>query len=91
MNAGETRKRPHGLGRLHVIQRKDLRRLSCLVKQNRSLTVAQLIAQYSAEPRGNVSDLIVQGIRLGMGLRSRQPTYVPLLTKCHRQLRLRHR
>lgn len=89
MKDGETSSRRHGVGRPHAIQEKGRRRLSRMVKQNRSQTVAQLTAQYNAGPSGNVSEHTVQRTLLDMGLRSKRPTRVPLLTKRHRQLRLR--
>ncbi|GFT25572.1 transposase domain containing protein [Trichonephila clavipes] len=65
------------------------RRLSRMVKKNWSLTVAQLTAQYNAGPSRIVSEHTVQWKLLDMGLRSKRPTRVPLLTKRLRQLRLR--
>ncbi|GFU73884.1 transposable element Tcb1 transposase [Trichonephila clavipes] len=50
MNDGETSSRRHGVGRLHAIKEKSHWRLSRMVKQNRSQTVAQLTAQYNARP-----------------------------------------
>ena len=44
MNDGETSSRRHGVGRPHAIKGKGRRRLSRMVKQNRSQTVAQLTA-----------------------------------------------
>ncbi|GFU89837.1 transposable element Tc1 transposase [Trichonephila clavipes] len=60
-----------------------------MVKQNWSQTVAQLTAQYNAGPSRTVSEHTVHRTLLDMGLRSKLPTRVPLMTKCHRQLRLR--
>ncbi|GBM66903.1 Transposable element Tc1 transposase [Araneus ventricosus] len=48
----------------------------------------QLTAQYNAGPSASVSEHTVQRTLLDMGLCSRRPTRVPLLTKRHRQLRL---
>ncbi|GBN55214.1 hypothetical protein AVEN_246141-1 [Araneus ventricosus] len=87
INDGDTSSRRQGVGRPRVIKEKRRRRLSRLVKQNRRQTVAQLTAQYNAGPRASVSDT-VQRTLLDMGLSSRRPTRVPLLTKRHRQLRL---
>lgn len=89
MNGGETSSRRHGVGRPHAIKEKGRRRLSRMVKQNRSQTVTQLTAQYNAGPSRIVSEHTVQRTLLDMGLRSKRPTRVPLLTKRHRQLRLR--
>ncbi|GBN47644.1 hypothetical protein AVEN_208465-1 [Araneus ventricosus] len=69
-------------------KKKDVRRLSCLVKQNRRHTVAQLTTQYNAGPIASVSEHTVQRTLLDMGLCNSRPTRVPLLTKRHRQLRL---
>ena len=48
--------------------------------------MVQLAAQYKAGPNRNVLGHTVQRTQR---LRSKYPTHVPLLTKCHRQLRLR--
>ncbi|XP_054711340.1 uncharacterized protein LOC129220929 [Uloborus diversus] len=89
MNDGETSSRRHGIGRPHAIEVKCRRRLSRMVKQNQSQTVAQLTAQYNGEPSRIVSKHTVQRTLLDMGLRSKRLTRLPLLTKRHRQLRLR--
>ncbi|GBO34571.1 Transposable element Tc1 transposase, partial [Araneus ventricosus] len=88
INDCDTSSRRQGVGRPHVIREKGRRRLSRLVKQNRRQTVAQLTARYSAGPSASVSEHTVQRPLLDMGLCSRRPTRVPLLTKHHRQLRL---
>ncbi|GBN24339.1 hypothetical protein AVEN_60178-1 [Araneus ventricosus] len=87
-NVGDTSSRRQGVGRPLVIKEKGRRRLSRLVKQNRSQTVAQLTAHYNAGPSASVPEPTVQRTLLDMGLCSRRPTRVPLLTKRHRQLRL---
>ncbi|XP_055944391.1 uncharacterized protein LOC129975354 [Argiope bruennichi] len=89
MNDGESCSRRHGVGRPHPIKEKGHRRLSRMVKQNRSQTVAQLTAKYNAGTSRIVSEHTFQRTLLDMGLRSKRPTRVPLLTKRHRQLRLR--
>ncbi|GFW41069.1 transposase domain containing protein [Trichonephila clavipes] len=89
MNDGETSSRRHGVGRLHAIKEKGLRRLSHMVKQNWSQTGAQLTAQYIAGPSRLVLEHTVQRTLLDVGVRSKRPLRVPLLTKRHRQLRLR--
>ncbi|GBL75234.1 hypothetical protein AVEN_194466-1 [Araneus ventricosus] len=88
INDGDTSSRRQGVGRPRVIKEKRRRRLSRLVKQNRRQTVAQLTAQYNAGPSASVSEHTVQRTLLDMGLYSRRPTRVPLLTKRHRQLSL---
>ncbi|GFT85752.1 transposable element Tcb1 transposase [Trichonephila clavipes] len=89
MNAGETSSRRHGVGRPHAIKEKGRRRLSCMAEQNRSQTVAQLTAQFNAVPNRIISEHTVQRTLLDTGLHSKRLTRVPLLTKRHRQLRLR--
>ncbi|GBL92428.1 hypothetical protein AVEN_174713-1 [Araneus ventricosus] len=88
INDGDTSSRRQGIGRPRVMKEKGRRRLFRLVKQNRRQTVAQLAAQYNAGPSASVSEHTVQWTLLNMGLCSRRPTRVPLLTKRHRQLRL---
>ncbi|GBO24030.1 hypothetical protein AVEN_128699-1 [Araneus ventricosus] len=80
INDGGTSSRCQDVGRPRVFKEKGRRRLSCLVKQNRRQTVAQLT--------DHVADHEVQGTLLDMGLCSKRPTRVPLLRKRHRQLRL---
>ncbi|GBM96954.1 hypothetical protein AVEN_69322-1 [Araneus ventricosus] len=86
INDGDTSNRHQGVGRPCVIKEKECQRLSHLIKQNRHHTVAQLTAQYNAGPSASVSEHTVQRTLLDMGLCSRHPTHVPLLTKRHRQL-----
>ncbi|GBM76976.1 hypothetical protein AVEN_161458-1 [Araneus ventricosus] len=90
INDGDTssRRQGEGVGHPCVIKEKGRRRQSRLVKQNLCQTVAQLTAQYNAGPSARVSEHTVQRTLLDMGLCSRHPTCVPLLTKRHRQLRL---
>ncbi|GBM45917.1 hypothetical protein AVEN_211977-1 [Araneus ventricosus] len=88
INDGDTSSRRQGFGRPRVVKEKGCRRLSRLVKQNRRQTLAHLIAQYNAGPSASVSKHTVQRTLLDMGLCSRRPTRVPMLTKRHRQLRL---
>ncbi|GBO11725.1 hypothetical protein AVEN_47671-1 [Araneus ventricosus] len=88
INDGDTSSRRQGVVRLSAIKEKGRRRLSCLVKQNRRQTVVQLTVQYKAGPSASVSEHTVQRSQLDIGLCSRRPTRVPLLTKRHRQLRL---
>ncbi|GFW36166.1 transposase domain containing protein [Trichonephila clavipes] len=75
--------------RPHAIKEKRRRTLSCMAEQNRSHTVAQLTAQYNAGQSRIVSEHTVQRTLLDTGLHSKRPTHVSLLTKRHRQLRLR--
>ncbi|GFX14712.1 transposable element Tc1 transposase [Trichonephila clavipes] len=89
MNDGETSSRRHGVGCPHAIKEKGCWRLSRIVKQNRSQTVAQLTSQYNTGPCRIVSEHTVHQTLLDMGLHSKCPTCVPLLTKRHHQLRLR--
>ncbi|GBL74166.1 Transposable element Tc1 transposase [Araneus ventricosus] len=86
INDGDTSSRRQGVGRPRVIKKKGRLSLSRLVKQNRRQTVAQLTAQYNAGPSASVSEHTVQLTLSDMGLCSRRPTRVPLLTKRHREL-----
>ncbi|GBM19454.1 hypothetical protein AVEN_205939-1, partial [Araneus ventricosus] len=85
INDGDTSSRRQGVGRPRFVKEKGRRRPSCLVKQNRRQTVAQLTAQHNAGPSASVSEHTVQQTLLDMGLCGRRPTRVPLLTKRHRQ------
>lgn len=83
MNDGETSSRRHEFGRLPVIKKKGSRILSRLVKENRRQTVDQLTAQFNAGPSRIVSDHTIQRTLWDVGLHSRRPTFVTLLTKRH--------
>ncbi|GBO20484.1 hypothetical protein AVEN_193950-1 [Araneus ventricosus] len=87
INDGDTSSIRQTVVRPRVIKEKGRRRPSRLVKQNQRQIVAQLTAQYNAGPSASVSEHTVQWTLLDMGLCSRRPTCVPLLTK-HHQLRL---
>ncbi|GBM60926.1 hypothetical protein AVEN_192384-1 [Araneus ventricosus] len=88
INGGDISSRRQGVGCPRVIKEKGRQRLSRLVKQNRRQTVAQLTAQYNAGPSASVSEHTVQRTPLDMGLCSKRPTHVPLLTKRHCQIHL---
>ncbi|GBN89289.1 hypothetical protein AVEN_260437-1 [Araneus ventricosus] len=88
INDGDTSSRRQSVGHPRVIKEKRCRRLSRFVKQTRRPTVTQLAAQYNAGPSVSVSEHKVQRTLLDIGLCSRRPTRVPLLTKRHRQLHL---
>ncbi|GBO35762.1 hypothetical protein AVEN_198357-1 [Araneus ventricosus] len=88
INDGDTTSRLQCVGRPRVIKEKGRRRLSRLVTQNWRQIAAELTAQYNADPSASISEHTVQRTLLDMGLCSRRPTRVHLLTKRHRQLRL---
>ncbi|GBM72211.1 hypothetical protein AVEN_244000-1 [Araneus ventricosus] len=81
INDGDTSSRRQGVGHSRVIKENERRRLPRLVTQNWRQTEAQLTAQYNAGPSASVSEHTVQRTLLDMGLCSRRPTRVPLLTK----------
>nr|GBO26023.1 hypothetical protein AVEN_241945-1 [Araneus ventricosus] len=81
INCGDTSSRRQGVDRPRVVKEKGRLRLPRLVKQNRRYRVAQLTAQYNAGQSASVSEHTVQRTLLDMGLCSRRPTRVPLLTK----------
>ncbi|XP_055932899.1 uncharacterized protein LOC129962922 [Argiope bruennichi] len=77
MNDGESSNRRHGVGRPHAIKENGRRRLSRMVKRNRSQTVAQYNdSQCNAGPSRIVSEHTVQRTLLDKGLRSKRPTRV---------------
>ncbi|GBO32138.1 hypothetical protein AVEN_173386-1 [Araneus ventricosus] len=87
INDSDTSSRRQCVGRPRVIKKRTSATVP-LGKQNRRQTMAQLTAQYTAGTSASVSEHTVQRTLLDMGLCSRRPTRVPLLTKRHRQLRL---
>ncbi|GBN04611.1 hypothetical protein AVEN_214981-1 [Araneus ventricosus] len=74
INDGDTSSRRQGVGRPRVIKEKGHQRLHSSSKQNRRQTVAQLTAQYNADPSASVSEHTAQRTLLDMGLCSRRPT-----------------
>ncbi|GBN05507.1 Transposable element Tc1 transposase [Araneus ventricosus] len=88
INDGNSSSRRQGVCRPRITKEKGRQRLSRLVKQNQRQTMAQLIAQYNAGSSASVSEHTVKRTLLDMGLCSRRPSRMPLLTKHHRQLRL---
>ncbi|GFX64829.1 transposable element Tcb1 transposase [Trichonephila clavipes] len=68
MNDGEMSSRRHGVGGPYSIKEKSHRRLSCMVKQNRSQTVAAFTAQYNAGPSRIVLEHTFQRTLLDMRL-----------------------
>ncbi|GFW69558.1 HTH_Tnp_Tc3_2 domain-containing protein [Trichonephila clavipes] len=85
---GENSSRHQAIERLRIIKEKGRQSLSRLIKQNRPQTRGQLAALYNADPSTSVSEHTPQWTLLDMGLHSKLPTYVLLLTKCYSQLHL---
>lgn len=64
------------------------RRLVRIVRSDRRATLPQITNNYNNGDQKKVSQHTVQRSLLRMGLRSRRPSRVPLLTAHHRQQRL---
>ena len=88
-NQGETTSKRRGVGRPPLITDVGRRRLGRQVKQDRRRTVAELTSDFNAGQSTSVSEHTVHRTLLTMGLRSRRPMHVPMLTPRHRQLRLK--
>lgn len=69
-------------------KRKGYRSLFCLIKLNRHKTMALLTARNNTSRSRIVLEFTVQRLQLDIGLYSIHHTYVPLMSKHHRQLRL---
>ncbi|GBM89978.1 hypothetical protein AVEN_41357-1 [Araneus ventricosus] len=59
---------------------RDQRRLTRIIKCDRRATLPQIAADFNAGPSTSVSVRTIQRNIVDMGLRSRRPTPVPLMT-----------
>ena len=80
---GQTTNRRQGVGRQRLIDARGQRRLSRLVRTDRRSTVAQVTENVNGGHRRNVSQSTVHHTLLRMGLHSRRPVRVPMMTPVH--------
>ena len=85
---GQPVNRRQGHGRPRLIDARGERRLARLVRSHRRATVAQIAEKVNAGYDRKVSEHTVHRSLLRMGLRSRRPVRVPMLTPVHRRKRL---
>ncbi|ROL53358.1 hypothetical protein DPX16_20468 [Anabarilius grahami] len=77
--------RRQGHGRPRLIDARGERRLVRVVRSNRRATVAQIAQEVNAGSDRMVSEYTVHRSLLRMGLHSRRPFRVPMLTPVHRR------
>ncbi|CAN9514124.1 unnamed protein product [Ophioblennius macclurei] len=85
---GKIGSRRQGVGRPRLIDKRGLRRLSRLVQNNSTATVAQVAQHFNDGYGKNVSEHTVHRALLRMGLRSRRSVALPALTPAHWHKRL---
>ncbi|GFU84421.1 HTH_Tnp_Tc3_2 domain-containing protein [Trichonephila clavipes] len=78
--SGKTSNLRHRCGRKKMIQERDLRRLTRIIKCNRHATLPQIAADFTAGPSTSVTVRTIQRNIIDKDFRSRRPTRVPLLT-----------
>ncbi|GFV48387.1 HTH_Tnp_Tc3_2 domain-containing protein [Trichonephila clavipes] len=85
--SGKTSNLRYSCGRKQIMQERDQRRLSVIIKHDRRVTLPQIAAAFNAGPPTSIVQTI-QRNNIVMGFRSRRPTLVPFLTARHKALRL---
>ncbi|GBN56128.1 hypothetical protein AVEN_158702-1 [Araneus ventricosus] len=78
--SGKTSNLRHRCCRKNIMQERDQRRLTRIIKRNRCGILPQIAADFNAGPSTSVSVQTIQGNIIDMGFRSRRPTLVPLMT-----------
>ncbi|GBL84127.1 hypothetical protein AVEN_118545-1 [Araneus ventricosus] len=79
--SGKTSNLRHRCGRKKIMQKRDQRRLTRIIKHDRRATsLPQIAADFNAGPSTSVSVRTIQRNIIDMGFRSRRPTRVPLMT-----------
>ena len=84
----QTTNRGQGVRRPRLIDARGQRRLSHLVQTDRRSTVAQVRENFNGGHGRNVSQSTVHRTLLRMGLHSRRPVRVPMMTPVHRRKHL---
>ncbi|GBM76744.1 hypothetical protein AVEN_86319-1 [Araneus ventricosus] len=79
----ETSNLRHRCGRKKIMQERDQRRLTRIIKRDRRATFPEIAADFSAGPSTSISVRTFQRNIIDMGFRSRKPTRVPLMTARH--------
>ncbi|GFU89188.1 HTH_Tnp_Tc3_2 domain-containing protein [Trichonephila clavipes] len=86
--SGKTSNLRHHCGPKKIMQQRDQRRLTRIIKRDRRATLPQIAADFNAGPPSSVTVRTIQRNIIDMGFRSRRPTRVPLLTARHKALHL---
>ncbi|GBM80778.1 hypothetical protein AVEN_173500-1 [Araneus ventricosus] len=66
--------------RKKIMQEREQRRLTRIIKRNKRATLTQIAADFNAGPSTSVRVRTIQRNIISMGFRSRRPTRVPLMT-----------
>lgn len=86
--SGKTSNLRHRCGRKKIMQERDQRRLTRIIKSNRHATLSQIAADFNAGPSTSDSVRTIQRNIINTDFRSRRPIRVPLMTARHKALRL---
>ncbi|GBM52100.1 hypothetical protein AVEN_131116-1 [Araneus ventricosus] len=78
--SGKTSNLRHSCGRRKIVQERNQRRLTRIIKRDRRATLPQMAADFNAGPSTSVSVRTIQRNITDMGFRSRRPTRVSLMT-----------
>ncbi|GBN07062.1 hypothetical protein AVEN_39059-1 [Araneus ventricosus] len=70
----------HRCGRKKIMQERDQRRLTRIIKHDRRATLPQIAADFNAGPSTSISVRTIQRNIIDMGFWRRRPTRVPLMT-----------
>ncbi|GBL86768.1 hypothetical protein AVEN_96009-1 [Araneus ventricosus] len=77
--SGKTSILRHLCGRIKIMQERDQRRLTRIIKRDRRATLLQIAADFNAGPSTSVSVRTIQRKIIDMGFRSRRPIRVSLI------------
>ncbi|GBM19148.1 hypothetical protein AVEN_79870-1 [Araneus ventricosus] len=78
--SGKTSNLRHRWCRKKIMQERDQRRLTRIIKLDRHATLTQIAAGFNAGPSTSVSVRTIQQNIIDMGFRNRRSTRVPLMT-----------
>ncbi|GBM34973.1 hypothetical protein AVEN_207733-1, partial [Araneus ventricosus] len=78
--SGNTQNLRHRCGREKIMQERDQRRLTRIIKRDRRATLPQIAADFNAGPSTSVSLRTIQRNIIDMGFLSRRLTRAPLMT-----------
>ncbi|GFW92824.1 HTH_Tnp_Tc3_2 domain-containing protein [Trichonephila clavipes] len=86
--SGKTLNPRHRCGREKIMQERDQRLLTRIIKRDRRAVLPQIAADFNAGPSTSITLKTIQRNTIDMGFRRRWLTRVPLLTARHKALRL---
>ncbi|GFT34342.1 HTH_Tnp_Tc3_2 domain-containing protein [Trichonephila clavipes] len=86
--SGKTSNVRHHCGRKKIMQERDQRHQTRIIKRDRRATLPQIAADFNAGPSTSVTVRTIQRNIIDVGFRSQRFTRVPLLTARHKALLL---